>query len=366
MNVEPGNGAAGTAIEIAGENFGHAQNGSTLKIGNYDLIVGAWTNTLIHASIPDKAVTADIFLTKPGFPAAMWGPFIVANAPVITGTSPSIVDIGDTFTVYGHNFGSEQGSGTLRIGGSTQTVDSWSSGEIQILSLGALPGSGELPVVVTADTGLSSNEWLIYYEPPLDVRITVSPSAGQRVGPAGEEGTLFTFAVSVKGGSGNYQYYLIPDADNESVEAPVNTTGTITYTYPYDAAAPDEEYVETKMRVVDNANSASITIDGPTLLVVQNGVPVITGLALADFNQPAGYEGPNEWCYLPGDGSYHDFSFVSGEPRLTSSKGDVMSGGNPLPSYTRNLQAFKVGGLDPRAQGYRYAETTGGGGGLAS
>jgi hypothetical protein len=356
FDVVPPNGGPGTAITITGTNFGPVQGGSTLMLGDYALIVATWNDEEITAQVPSQAETADILLTKPGFSPANWGPFIVENSPVITGVSPSIIDIGDTFTVFGHDFGKQQGTGTLRVGGSSQSVDTWTDTKLVVNSLGTLPGSGELMTVVTNDAGLSSNEWPVYYQPPLEVRVTVNPQAGQRSGENGEPGTQFTFAVSVKGGSGNYDYYLIPNADNGSVEAPVSTTGTVNYTYPFEATAPDEEYITTQMRVVDKANNGSITADGPTVLVVNYGVPVITTMALSDFNRGVDINAPNDFCYLPSDKSYHDFSFVSGMPLLTSSKGSILSGGNPVPSYTRNLLNFMLGAANPRPYAYRYKD----------
>lgn len=360
FDVVPPNGAVGTPVTISGVNFGVVQGGTTLMLGDFHMVVATWTDEEITAQVPAGAETADIILTKPGFAPANWGPFIVENSPVITGVSPSIIDIGASFTVYGHNFGKQQGSGQLRIGGGAQTVSSWTDTKLVVDSLGSLPGSGELLTVVTNDAGLQSNEWPVYYLPSFEVRVSVSPKAGQRNGAGGEPGTVFTFAASVSGGSGNYNYYLIPDADNESVEAPVSSTGTVSYTYPYDENAPDEEYIDTKMRVVDTSNNASLTVDGPTVLVVNYGVPVITDIALADFNRGAGVNAPQEWCYLPSDGSYYDFSFVAGQPQFTSAKGDVMSGGNPVPSYTRDLEEFMLGGANQRPYGYRYFGVPGG------
>ncbi|GEM_PF-1589509 len=358
--VDPPNGEIGTAITIEGDRFGHIQSGSIAELGDMNLNVVTWSNTTIQALVPDGAVTGKIRVTVNGKPSNEVD-FTVANTPRIDSVSPYEIRVGNPFQVTGVFFGLNQGTGRLTIGGTAQEIGTWNNTVITVPSVSPISASGDqIEVIVTADNGLSSEPAYVELVSDLDVRVSVDPTAGQRNDQSGQGGTEFAFQVSVAGGSGDYTYHLIPDAGNPSVEAPSIGSSPVTYTYPFVSGAQDEVYYDTKMRVVDNDNQDSVTVAGPTVLVVNPGVPVITRIALSSHNRgttPA----PNDWCYTQDGADYlfHDFTFTGGNRLFTSAIGDIMSGGNPLASYTRNELAFTAEGSNPRPYGYRYKDTAG-------
>ncbi|MBN2082051.1 IPT/TIG domain-containing protein [bacterium] len=356
--VTPASGPIGTSVQITGQNFGHSQSGSTLELAGFAMTVASWSNTVIQAFVPEGAVTGNIRITVEG-KSAEWGPFTVANTPVITGMSPSEIRIGESFTVTGKFFGTVQGTGRLSVGGTNQPISTWNNGQIVVETLAPINSTDTLiPVIVTTDSGLASEPGYVTLKSDLVVGVSVSPTAGQRHDAGGSGGTQFTFSVSVAGGSGSYEYELIPDATTGQTIAAV-TTNQVTYTYPYLENAPKEKYYDTQMRVTDSVVGDSITVDGPSVLVVAFGTPVVTNLSLEDFNR-GGIDSPNDECYDSLDDTYFDFSFIGGDPYFTSSKGTLLSGGNPVPSYPRNLRRFMTDGQTPRPYGYRYAGNAGG------
>jgi len=85
-DVTPGNGAVGTAITIAGDNFGHNQGTSQLMINGVPLDIVAWSYTVINALIPDGATTGKLSIKVGDHEEYQWPPdaggaFVVANAP---------------------------------------------------------------------------------------------------------------------------------------------------------------------------------------------------------------------------------------------------------------------------------------------
>lgn len=386
-DVTPGNGAVGTAITIAGDNFGHNQGTSQLMINGVPLDIVAWSYTVINALIPDGATTGKLSIKVGDHEEYQWPPdaggaFVVANAPAITGVTPTGVRMGRSMTIYGRYFGAEQGEGTVRVGGTVQEAGEWHPttdpdiNMIEIPSVAPFSAAGTprnnadgepildewgnpmlfYEVVVTADNGLASTPEHVYLVTNLQAVVTVDPVAGQRDGGPGEEGTVFSFRPEVSGGSGDYTYTLIPDANKpgETVaDQDPSTPGIVEYTYPDNGSGNKEDTYDTMMRIEDNETGDSLTIEGPQILVVQYGVPVITKIGVYDFNN-GGLPAPNEWCYQAAISTYNDFAYQGDDVYFTSSRGGVLIGGNPLPSYVRNIGSFMSVGDNARGQGYRY------------
>ena len=391
LAVTPENGAVGTSITISGTNFGHSQGISNLTVGGVALDIVAWSNTVINALIPNDAQTGPLVITVGPHDPYEWtgGDFVVANAPVITGVTPAGVRMGRSFTIYGRYFGTSQGEGTVTVGGAEQTVSEWhptaSDADINIIvidSLAPFTSSGTemtddngdtivddfgnplmfYEVVITADNGLTSEPEHVYLVTNLQAVVTVDPLAGQRNGPAGEAGTVFSFRAEVSGGSGNYEYTLIPDASAPGTTAPdenPGTAGVVEYTYKYSASAPDEKTYSTMMRIEDLDNGDTLTVDGPEVLVVNYGVPVITKMGVLDFNQALDLNGPNKYCYTLATGTYHDFTYLNDDVYYTSSRGGITVGGDEVTHYVRRTTNYMVDGAQPRGQGYRYYNNDG-------
>jgi hypothetical protein len=361
ITVDPLNGPVGALVTINGDNFGNTQGGSTLTLGNpgkaMDVI--SWSNSEITATVPVGAESGVIRVTVGG----MFDEsdiFIVANTPVITGwTNP--LRIGKSVTITGQNFGATQATnGKLKIGSTFVTPTTWNNTLITVTTLPAINYDNQeaIDIVVTADNGLSSAPVLTRLQSSLSGVVFVTPAAGQRnSGASAHDGTTFAFNVTVFGGDGPYEYTLDPNISKANDDAPMTTNPTILYQYPFDASAQPEETLETRVRVRDTSTGDAAVISGPDVKVVNAGVPVIISIETADYNRAA--DAPNDFCYLPSDGSYHDLTFLGGQMSLTSSKGDIFDQGNPVQSFTRNHQAFLSGGASPRPYGYRYKGQTG-------
>lgn len=362
--VTPGNGPVGTAITITGANFGHIQGGSVAELVSQAdstsvmLNIQLWTNTEINAVIPPGAQTGNIKITtSAGF--AQSDLFVVANAPQITGVSPSQIQIGKAFTVYGNYFGYTKGAGTLKVGSTTVATDTWNDGLITVSALPSLNYSDPqaIPVTVTSDNGLISNIVIVSKLSTISGLVTVNPSAGQRDDVNNTGGTPFNFDVTVFGGVGPFEFTLVPDVSNSSVTGTPTTSLPVSYVYPYDAAAPDQEEIETQMLIRDNGTGDEAVVSGPTLLIVRYGIPVVTAVELGKYNRTK--MAPNDWCYDTLDDSYFDFTFLGNETYFTSNKTDIMDQGNPVQAYIRNEESFLNPNSTARPYGHRYRGSTG-------
>jgi hypothetical protein len=352
--LDPVDGPVGTLVTITGTGFGFSQGSSTITIGGVPLDVIDWTNTQILANIPAGALAGAIRLVVGGMPFDSQ-PFTVGNSPVISGVSPSAVRVGSSVTVYGTFFGSNPGTGSLKIGSTTVAVDdsNWDTGRIFVPKLPKLIANdpADVPVVVTADNGLTSEPFSISLTSDLSVFTTVDP-------PAGEVGTTtFTFTVLASGGSGEYSYELIPDDANLGVVKGPYDNPAIDYSYPASSGYKTTTF-HTKVRVTDKNSSDSTTVAGPDVLVVAQGAPVIINMSVHDFNR-GGINAPNDWCLDTLTNAYHDFSFSGGETYFTSALSAVTVGTNTLPPFVRDERTFmnngsSIIGSNPRAYGYRY------------
>lgn len=352
-SMDPTNGTIGTVVTFDGANFGHSQGSSTIKIGGVSMEVISWTDTQIVAKVPDGAQTGSVRITVAGNFVES-DQFVVANAPEITGISPQVLKIGNSVTLYGNNFGFNQGTGKLQIGSSTITPTSWDNNTISVASLPSFnfQDADAIPVTLTADNGLSDSTMV-----KLGTNLTVTVQAAPSAGEAGT--TAFSFYVAVNGGSGNYGYSLLPDASKPNAYAPESTSNPVTYTYPANAVTGDSETFDTRMKVVDKSNGDTAIVDGPSLFLVAPGTPVITSIELLDFNNPAADAPRNIYTYTPEPPNfskelYNDFTFYAGNIYFATGLSDISDGVNPIPSTTRVLRNFKSGQSLPRPYGYRY------------
>ncbi len=352
--IDPVDGPVGTLITITGDGFGFTQGSSTITIGGLALDVIEWTNTQILAQLPTGANSGAVRLMIGGTPYDSQ-PFTVGNQPAITGVAPSALRIGKSMEVYGTYFGAAPGTGSLKVGSTTVAVDesNWSNTHIYIPKLPKIAAAdpADVPVVVTADNGLASEAFSVSLTSDIKVLSTVDPAAGE-VGT-----TSFTFTIIASGGSGEYTYELFPDANNMGTVTPASPNSVINYTYPNSAGFATKTF-KTKVRVNDADTGDSNIVDGPEVLVVAQGAPVIISMAVQDFNR-GGVNAPNDWVLHPITGVYHDFSFDGGDMYFTSANADVLIDGETLPAFTRNLEEFMNNGADiiggtPRPYGYRY------------
>ena len=176
-NVSPTSGPVGTAVTIAGTNFGASQGSSTVKFNGTTATPTSWSSTSIMVPVPSGATSGNVVVTVAGL-ASNGLPFTVA--PHLTNLSPSSGPIATAVTIAGSNFGATQGSSTVRFNGTTATPTSWSSTSIVVtVPSGATSGN----VVVTVG-GVASNG--------LPYTVAVAPSLTSLTPTGGPIGTAVT------------------------------------------------------------------------------------------------------------------------------------------------------------------------------
>src|SRR6202158_4723223 len=151
-SLSPTSGAVGASITIAGLNFGSTQGTSTVKFNGTTATVTSWSATSIVATVPSGVTTGNVVVTVGGN-ASNGSSFTVVAAPNITSLSPTSGAVGAAVTITGTNFGSTQGTSTVKFNGTTATVTSWSATSIAT----TVPSGATTGNVVVHASGVDSN-----------------------------------------------------------------------------------------------------------------------------------------------------------------------------------------------------------------
>ncbi len=150
-SLSPTSGAVGAAVTIAGSGFGSSQGSSTVKFNGTTATVTSWTSTSIVATVPSGATTGTV-VVRVSSVNSNGLTFTVVAAPAITSLSPASGAVGAAVTVTGTNFGSTQGTGTVKFNGTTATVTSWNATTIAT----AVPSGATTGTVVVRTSGVNS------------------------------------------------------------------------------------------------------------------------------------------------------------------------------------------------------------------
>jgi len=143
-------GAVGAAVTITGTNFGSTQG--TVSFNGTAASVGSWSATSIGVTVPSGAATGNVVVFASGVNSNGVS-FTVLPAPSITSLSPTTDAVGAAVTITGTNFGSTQGSGTVKFNGIPASVTSWSATSIGV----AVPSGATTGNVVVFASGVNSN-----------------------------------------------------------------------------------------------------------------------------------------------------------------------------------------------------------------
>jgi IPT/TIG domain/Bacterial Ig-like domain (group 2)/Galactose oxidase, central domain len=171
-SLTPTSGAVGASVTIAGSNFGATQGSSTVKFNGASATVTTWSATSIVATVPTGATTGNVVVHASGVDSAGKA-FTVVAAPSITSLSPTSGAVGASVTITGSNFGSTQGSSTVKFNGTTATITSWAAGSIVTkVPTGATTGN-----VVVHASGVDSNGSSFTVLPTPSIT-TLSPTSG--------------------------------------------------------------------------------------------------------------------------------------------------------------------------------------------
>src|ERR1700680_4727862 len=169
-SLSPTSGAVGASITIAGLNFGSTQGTSTVKFNGTTATVTSWSATSIVATVPNGATTGNVVVMVGG-KASNGSSFTVVAAPNITSLSPTSGAVGAAVTITGTNFGSTQGTSTVKFNGATATVTSWSATSIAT----TVPSGATTGNVVVHASGVDSNGSTFTVFPSIS---SLSPTSG--------------------------------------------------------------------------------------------------------------------------------------------------------------------------------------------
>jgi IPT/TIG domain/Bacterial Ig-like domain (group 2)/Kelch motif/Galactose oxidase, central domain len=151
-SLSPTSGAVGASVTIAGSNFGSSQGSGTVKFNGTSATVTSWGASSIVATVPSGAMTGNVVVNASGVNTNGVS-FTVVSAPNIASLSPTSGTVGTSVTITGTNFGSTQGSSTVKFNGTVSTPTSWSATSIKAP---VPPGATTGNVVVHA-SGVDSN-----------------------------------------------------------------------------------------------------------------------------------------------------------------------------------------------------------------
>jgi hypothetical protein len=189
-------GAVGASVTVTGTNFGSPQGTSTIKFNGTTATATTWTTTSIVTTVPTGATTGNVVVTVSGT-ASNGKSFTVVAAPSITSLSITTGAVGAAVTLTGTNFGSSQGTGTVKFNGTTATVSTWSATSIAV----TVPSGATTGNVVVFASGVNSNgkSFTVVADPNIT---SLSITSGSPGAPVTVTGTGFGSTQ----GSGNVQF----------------------------------------------------------------------------------------------------------------------------------------------------------------
>jgi RHS repeat-associated protein len=201
-SLSPTVGIPGQSVTISGTNFGASQGASTVTFnGTAATTIASWSPTSIVAAVPAGATTGPVVVTTGGSSNGVT--FTVTPPPAISSLSSTSGMPGSALTITGSNFGTTQGTSTIRFNGMlATTITSWSATSITV----TVPTNATAGPVVVAVAGQASNG-VPFATPPAWVNLTANRTAPQ---PAS---TAITWTASGTGGLGPYQYKFLTTAD---------------------------------------------------------------------------------------------------------------------------------------------------------
>lgn len=152
ISLNPVSGLVGTAVTITGVNFGATQGTSTVKFNGTAATPTSWSATSIVVPVPTGATSGNVVVNVGGV-ASNGVNFTVTLPPTIVSLNPTSGFVGSSVTITGTNFGTTQGSSSVKFNGTTATPTSWGATTIATkVPSGATTGN----VVVTVG-GIASN-----------------------------------------------------------------------------------------------------------------------------------------------------------------------------------------------------------------
>lgn len=151
-SLSPTSGAVGASVTISGSGFGSSQGSNSVTFNGTAATPTNWSATQIKAPAPNGATTGNVVVTVAGL-ASNGKAFTVKPTPSITGISPTFGAVGIVVTISGANFGTTQGSSTVKFNGVTATPTSWNASQITV----PVPSGATTGNVVVHTSGVDTN-----------------------------------------------------------------------------------------------------------------------------------------------------------------------------------------------------------------
>lgn len=159
-SVSPNSGLAGSSVTIAGSNFGTTQGTSVVRFNTTAATVTSWSASQITVTVPQLSAGAyGVTATVNGVSsnAATFTVTTVTPMPAINTLSPTSGAVGASVTIAGSNFGTTQGTSTVRFGSTNATVSSWSNTSIVAAVPSIAAGATTVTVTVAGNVSNASN-----------------------------------------------------------------------------------------------------------------------------------------------------------------------------------------------------------------
>ena len=113
--LTPTSGPVGTAVTIAGANFGATKGTSTVAFNGTLATSSSWSDTSITVPLPTGATSGPVVVTVSGQASNGVSFTVTTPAPVITSLTPTSGPVGTAVTIAGANFGATAGTSTRRV-----------------------------------------------------------------------------------------------------------------------------------------------------------------------------------------------------------------------------------------------------------
>jgi len=237
-SVSPNSGVAGSSVTIAGSNFGTTQGTSVVRFNTTAATVTAWSASQITVTVPSLSAGAyGVTVTVNGVSsnASTFTVTAVTPAPAITTLNPASGAVGTSVTIAGSNFGTTQGTSTVRFRTTNATVTSWSN--TQIVATVPNIATGAAAVTVTVN-GVVSNAPNYTVSTVTQPNYTLACPASLTVNRGANAAVTCTLTRTNFTGSVSFSVSGLPTGVTAALN-PASTTGnstTVTFTASSTAA----------------------------------------------------------------------------------------------------------------------------------
>jgi hypothetical protein len=173
-SLNPTSGVVGTPVVIGGANFGATQGTSTVTFNGIAATPTGWSATSISAPVPAGATTGNVVVTVGGAASNGVSFTVTVLAPSIASLNPTSGLVGTSVTIAGANFGTTQGTSTVKFNGIAATATSWNATSITA----AVPAGATTGNVVVTVGGAASNGVSFTVTVPAPSIASLNPTSG--------------------------------------------------------------------------------------------------------------------------------------------------------------------------------------------